>query len=115
MKAKTKQKGKMNVVQKEASYLRKKMIASRLTGIFTCLLALASVAVYYLKSINEWLCIIALAYCLGTIFVANSFIQDVKVGNPWQRVNGVCAIVFFILVVFLIVYGFVTHQLNLQF
>ncbi len=111
-KSKTK---KLGALQQEAVHLRKKMISSRLTGILACIVALASIVVFYLKVINEWMCIIAIAYCLATIFTANSFIQDVKVGNPWQRINGICSILFYILVVFLIAYGFISKNLVLQF
>ncbi len=105
----------MNALQKEAKYLKKRMTISRVIGIFACLLALTGIAVYYLSLINEWLCMILIAYCLGSIFTSNSFIQDMKVGNPWHRVNGVCSIIFYLLVVALIIYGFATNNLSLQF
>ncbi len=106
---------KLNALQKEARYLKKRMLISRIIGIFACLFSLTGIAVYYFNLINEWLCIIVIAYCLGNIFTSNSFIQDMKVGNPWHRVNGVCSIIFYILTVALIIYGFVSHNLSLQF
>lgn len=104
-----------SALQKEAKYLKKRMLISRVIGILACILSLTGIVVYYLSLINEWLCIILIAYCLGNIFTSNSFIQDMKVGNPWHRVNGVCSIIFYILTVALIIYGFVTHNLSLQF
>lgn len=106
---------KLNPVQKEAKYLKKRMITQRMTGILTCLLALTSIGVYYYQLINGWMCVIVLAYCLGSVFTANSFIQDIKVGNPWSRVNSICSIAFYVLTVGLIIYGFVTKNLVLQF
>ncbi len=105
----------LNALQKEARYLKKRMITSRMIGILACLFSLAGIVVYYMSWINEWLCIIIISYCLGNIFTSNSFIQDMKVGNPWHRVNGVCSIIFYLLTVALIIYGFVTHNLSLQF
>ncbi len=105
----------LNPIQKEAQYLKKKMITQRISGIITCLLALTSIGVYYFEIINGWMCVIVLTYCLGSVFTANSFIQDIKVGNPWQRVNSICSIAFYVLTVGLIIYGFVTHNLELQF
>lgn len=105
----------LNPIQKEAQYLKKKMITQRISGIITCLLALTSIGVYYFEIINGWMCVIVLAYCLSSVFTANSFIQDIKVGNPWQRVNSICSIAFYVLTVGLIIYGFVTHNLELQF
>ena len=43
------------------------------------------------------------------------FIKDIKVGNPWQRINGIVSVMFYVLVVFLIIYGFVSGELQLQF
>ena len=114
-KTKSKKKLKLNVVKKEAKYLKSKMMRSRLIGIITCIFALIAISVFFFKLINEWLCIIVLTYCLGNIFSANSFIQDIKVGNPWQRLNGIISIIFYVLTVGLIVYAFVTKNLTLQF
>lgn len=113
--AKRKKKDDRNALQKDAAQMRRKMISSRVIGIFCCLLAIACIAVYYFKVINEWLCIVILTYCMGTIFTSNSFIQDVKVGNPWQRINGIVSVILYLLVAALIVYGFVTGNLSLQF
>lgn len=101
--------------QREASYLKVKMMTRRIVGILACLVAIACVAIYYLRVINEWLCIIVIVYCLANIFSANSFLQDIKVGNPWHRINGITAIAFYIMVVALIAYGFISKQLVLQF
>lgn len=106
---------KNNAVANYSAFLKRKMISSRIMGILVCLLALASIVAYYFKFVNEWLCMIVLSYCIATIFISNSFLQDIKVGNPWQRINSIFAIFFFLVVIFLIVYGFVTGNLATKF
>jgi len=101
--------------QSQAAFYKRKMRMSRIAGILCCLLAIASIVVYYLKYMNEWLNIITIAYSIATVFVANSFLQDIKVGNPWQRVNAVCGILLYIFTAFLIAWGFITGQLVTQF
>lgn len=114
MSAKTKVKPQ-TPMQAQAGFYKRKMIMSRIIGIFCCLLAIGAIILYYLKPINEWVCLITISYCVATTFVANSFLQDIKVGNPWQRINGICAIIMYLFSVFLIVWGFVDGQLTLQF
>lgn len=101
--------------QDHISYLKRKMIVSRLTGIFACLIGLASIVLLYLKLLDEWMCIIIIGYAMATAFSSNSFLQGAKVGNPWQRLNFACAIFFYIVVVVLIVYGFISGELIIQF
>ena len=107
-----------NYQAQTTAYRLRKMKMSRFMGIFSCLLAFVTIVIYYFDNIkfaNDWMCIISLVYCLGSIFNSNSFLQDIKVGNPWQRVNGVISIAFYVLMAFLIVWGFVTKELLLQF
>lgn len=104
-----------NFMKEYSIYLKRKMMVSRIMGIFCCLLAIGAIAIYYLKTINNWLCVITIAYCVATIFTANSFLQDIKVGNPWQRINGACSIILYLLTVFVIVLGFVEGHLTTQF
>ena len=106
---------KANPMKGYDKFLKRKMMLSRIVGIFCCLLAIGSVVTYYLKTINEWLSIITIAYCVATIFTANSFLQDIKVGNPWQRMNGFCSVIIYLLTAFLIVWGFVHGHLTTQF
>ena len=101
-----------------AAYRLRKMKTSRVIGMLSCLLAFATIVIYYMDNVkfaNDWMCIISLTYCLGSVFNSNSFLQDMKVGNPWQRVNGIISIAFYILMGFLIVWGFITKELVLQF
>ena len=107
--------GNSNVLKKDAEHRRKKMRSSRIIGILSCLIALGSIVVYALGKLNPWLCIIVIAYGIASSFNSNSFLQDIKVGNPWQRINGFCSIFFYVVVVFLIAYGFATSQIQLQF
>lgn len=113
-KSKTKSKPK-SPMQAQAAFFKRKMIMSRIMGFLCCFIAIASIIVYYLKIIDEWMSVITISYCAATIFVVNSFLQDIKVGNPWQRVNGACAIILYLFTVFLIVYGFVTGGLTTRF
>ena len=102
-------------LQAQAQFFKRKMIVSRILGIFCCLMVIAGLAVYYLKLFNEWFCAIIICYSIATIFIANSFLQDIKVGNPWQRINGFCGILLYLFTIFLIVWGFVNGNLTVQF
>ena len=121
--AKAKSNTKKNAWQEDFEYKKRKMVKSRLIGILCCLLVLTCVVIYSLNAtkvideilLSPWMCIIAISYCLGTIFSANSFLQNIKVGNPWQRINALFSVLFYVLVAFLIVYGFITKELKLQF
>lgn len=106
---------RLSVMKRDAAWRKRKMISSRIIGVVSCLLSFGAITVYYLGKINQWMCIIVLAYCLGNIFSANSFLQDIRVGNPWQRINGICSVFFYALAIFLIVWGFITKELVLQF
>jgi hypothetical protein len=90
---------------------------SRTVGILSSLLGLASIVAYFLKFeyVGEWMLMIIITYCMAAVFSSNSFLQDIKVGNPWQRINAICSIFFFICVIFLIVYGFISGQLSTWF
>lgn len=114
MNSETKSKQKKHL-QSQAAFLRRKMRLSRAIGILCCMFAIACIILYYLKTISEWLCIINIAYCAGTIFVANSFLQDIKVGNPWQRINAICGILMYAFSIFLIVWGFKEGLLSTRF
>ena len=106
---------KLSPMQAQAKFLKRKMIMSRVIGLLCCLVAIAMIFIYYFKTINEWLSIISISYCTATIFVTNSFIQDVRVGNPWQRVNGACAILLYLFTLFLLVWGFTHGHITTQF
>lgn len=99
----------------QAAFYKRKMRMSRVAGILCCLVVIASLVAYYLKYMNQWLSIINISYCVATIFIANSFLQDIKVGNPWQRVNAACGILLYLFTGFLIVWGFMDGQLTTQF
>lgn len=96
-------------------HLKHKMMMARILGIMACLVAIVGLVLKYFEIINEWMCIITISYAMGTIFAFNSNLQDIKVGNPWHRINAICAILFFAFVIFLIVYGFISGQLQTQF
>ena len=101
--------------QNYAAFLRRKMILSRLTGILSCIIAIAGIVLMYLGLVSEWMCIIVIGYAMAMIFTSNSFLQGIKIGNPWQRINMVCAIFFYIAVLALIIYGFIAGELVVQF
>lgn len=106
-----------NYAKQYAGFLKRKMIMSRFIGILCCLIAIVGIVIYFLKlwTDRQWLIMITISYCMATVFTANSFLQDIKVGNPWQRVNGFCSVVLYLFAVFLIVFGFVDGQLKVQF
>lgn len=90
--------------------LKRRMIMARLIGILGCGVAIASL-VFYAKYHDElqwkWICIILMMYSLGTIFLQNCNLQTIKVGNPWQRINAICAILLYLADVAIIVYAIV--------
>lgn len=103
-------------------YLRRKLMISRLIGILGCLVGIVSLVLYALQKANivhelitDWLLLIVLAYSMAVAFTTNSGLQGVKVGNPWQRINMICAVIFYFFVIFLIAYGFASGNLVLQF
>ncbi len=98
-----------------AAFLRRKMIMSRIVGIMACLLAIATMILMYFKMVSEWISIIVICYAMATIFSNNSFLQGIKTGNAWQRINMACAIFFYVAIIALIVYGFISGQLTTQF
>ena len=100
-------------VQEYADYLKRKLMMSRVVGLIVCLLGIACIALYYVKIVNGWLCLITLAYCMANTFSLNSQLQGIKTGNPWQRINAICSIFFYLFVVFLISYGFASGELSL--
>lgn len=104
-----------SVIANHSAYLKRRMIMSRVLGIMACIFALASIFLMYYKLISEWMCIITISYAMATAFTSNGFLQGIKVGNPWQRINMACAIFFYILVVGLVVLGFINGQLSFSF
>ncbi len=102
-------------MDKLSAYLRRKMMISRIFGIFACLVAITGLVLKLLEVIDEWLCLLLIVYSLGTIFSLNGNLQDIKVGNPWQRINFACAILMYLFVVFIIIYGFCVGELTVNF
>lgn len=98
-----------------SKHLKHKMMMARILGIFACLIAIAGIVLKYFGILSDWLCIISIAYAMATIFTFNSSLQDIRIGNPWQRINAVCSLLLYAFVVFLIVYGFISGQLQTNF
>lgn len=96
-------------------HLKHKMMMARILGIMACIAIIAGLILKLLAIIDEWLCIISIAYSMGVVFAFNSNLQDIKIGNPWQRINAACSLFLFASVIFLIVYGFVSGELSVQF
>ena len=108
-------------VSEYGGYLKRKMMISRFIGIIGCLLGLACVTLYILQKfsviegfMNDWMLLVVLTYTMAMAFTVNSGLQGIKVGNPWQRINTLLALLFYLFVLFLIVYGFTTGDLKLQ-
>lgn len=109
-------------IEEYGKYLKRKLMLSRILGIIGCLVGLVCLLVYTLQKahiindlISDWLLLIILTYTMAAAFTFNSGLQGIKVGNPWQRVNTICAIFFYFFVVFLIAYGFASGNLRIQF
>lgn len=109
-------------IQDWGKYLKRKMMISRIMGILGCLIGVACIIIFALQKakvmnvlINDWMCLITLTYSMALAFTLNSGLQGVKVGNPWQRVNAICAVFFYLFVVFLISYGFASGNLQVKF
>lgn len=88
--------------------LKKRMITARLVGILGCLIAITCIILYAYNHDQtqwQWICLILMTYSLGTIFLQNCNLQTIKVGNPWQRVNGICAILLYAVDVVIITYA----------
>lgn len=96
-------------------YLCRRMMISRIMGIFACALGIASLILMYFGKVSEWMCIIVLTYAMATAFSSNSFLQNIKSANAWHRINTICSVIFYILAIVLIVYGFITGNLSTQF
>lgn len=95
-------------MQEYTKALKRRLVLSRLIGILGCLVGIACIIFYafFRGDVQwQWLCLIMMVYSLGMIFMQNCNLQAVKVGNPWQRVNGICSILLFALDVSLITYA----------
>lgn len=97
-----------------AKVLKRRLITSRLIGILGCLIGLACIVLYayfHGQTQWQWTCLVLLGYSLGTIFMQNCNLQAVKNGNPWERVNGICAILMFLLDIFILSYAMASGNL----
>lgn len=104
-----------NQIQQYNKYLCRRMMISRIIGILACMLGIASLILMYFGKVSEWMCIIMLTYAMATSFSSNSFLQNIKSANAWHRLNTVCSVIFYIFVIALIIYGFITGELSTQF
>ncbi len=102
-------------MQELSAYLKRKMMISRIFGIFACLVAITGLVLKFLELLDDWLCLMMIVYSLGTIFALNGNLQDIKVGNPWQRINFACSVIMYLFVIFIIIYGFCIGELSVQF
>lgn len=102
-------------VEDYSGFLKRRMMLSRILGVVTCLAGITCLVLFYLKIVNEWMCLVVLTYCMANCFSLNSNLQGVKVGNAWQRVNMISSFILYFFVVFLISYGFASGNLGFQF
>lgn len=96
--------------------LKRRMVLARFMGIMGCCVGIACIVLYaYFHNEEQWqwLCLTLMAYSLGTIFMQNCNLQAVKVGNPWQRVNGICAMLMYALDIAIITYALATGKVIL--
>lgn len=109
-------------VPEYGKYLKRRMMMARILGIVGCVEGIICMIIFILQKtkvmgevINDWMCLIILTFCMAQAFTLNSGLQWVKLGNPWQKINSICAIFFYLFVVFLISYGFASGNMTLKF
>lgn len=93
--------------------LKRRMNMSRIIGTLACLMGIACIVLYAFNIVNQWMCLIVLTYTMATIFSYNSSLQSIKVGNPWARINVICSLILYVLVIFLMSYALASGALSL--
>ena len=103
-------------------FLKRKLKITRWMGLFTCLVGLACIILFGMQRVNliqtmfsEWMLLVMITYTMAAAFTLNSGLQGIKSGNPWARLNAMCAIAFYLFVVTLISYGFASGNLAVKF
>ena len=103
-------------VQEWGRYMKTKMFFARIIGIIFCAVCIAALALLYLKVFTSyWTPVLMITFSMAFIFVANSFLQNVKRGKTWQTVNLVLGLICFVAVITFIVIAYVRGELVFGF
>ena len=92
--------------------LKQKFTRARVYGTITSIWGIILVLLYFLSQLDKWLLIVMIGYSLGAIFMSNITYQDIKSGNPWPKINAALAILFYLVSIGLMIYGFVIGELS---
>lgn len=74
-------------VQNAAKYMKRKMIFSRIMGVFFCVLAAVAVALLALQLTPHSTTILLICFALAGMFMSNGNLQSVKNGRKLYVVN----------------------------
>ena len=74
-------------VQNAAKYMKRKLIFSRIMGVFFCLLAAVAVALLALQLTPHSTTILLICFSLAGMFMSNGNLQSVKNGTKLYVVN----------------------------
>ncbi len=92
--------------------LKKRLITTRLTAIISIIAIAVILTLYFLNHLNGYICAIAVMYFLGMLFTLNSTFQDLSDAPVWRKVNTIFGFLFFLLTFALIIYAFVSGNLQ---
>ena len=96
-------------------YLKSKLFFSRIMGLIFCLICAGALTLMYFKILDKWITMVVIAFAMACIFIANSFLQNVKAGRKWQVINLILALVCYAGVVTFVTLGFIEGTIKLWF
>lgn len=100
-------------VQDMAKYMKRKMVYSRIMGVFFCLLAAGAIALLALQISGHYTTILLICFSLAGMFMSNGNLQSVKNGKKMYIVNILLACLFFAGVIAFTVLSFTTGALGI--
>lgn len=93
--------------------LKKRLNWVRVNGLLTAAIGVTAIFLYFFNVVNPWFSVILLSYCMAMSFYQNSTYQELKVGRIYGIINIVCAVVFLLATIAIIVYSFMTGNIRL--
>jgi len=96
-------------------YMKSKMFFARIMGLIFCLVCAGALTLLYFKIFDRWMTMVVIAFSMACIFIANSFLQTVKVGRAWQVVNLLLAFVCYAAVITFVTMGFIEGTISIGF
>ena len=94
-----------------SQFLKKKILKTRLIGIFSSLIGLSHLMLYYFGLMNHWLCAVMICYIIAINFLINSTYQEIFSGIKLSRLNLAIAVLFLLGTIALIVYAIISGNL----